>query len=200
MRLEQPHHGVTIPRAGSRKRILIVCANESNRERLEECLSSEYDVLSLTSPANREAAIQRLRPHLVIEQLDDAGRSGDATRAPGNAAGEDGAYEGLVGSCDAMRAVFSLMRSVARTDVAVLLVGECGTGKEATARAIHRLSARRTKPFVTLNAGALPLERLEAEVFGRENGGSGALPGAIEQADGGTLFLAGAGRIPAGFQ
>ena len=194
MRREQPQHDARAFCPGVRKRILIVDANESNRRRLEECLSKEYEVRSVASPADSDALIRRFRPHLVIEQTEDS------LEASTDALAVAGGCEGLVGSCDAMREVFSIVRRVARTDVGVLVVGECGTGKEATARAIHRLSERRTRAFVTLNAGALPVERLEAEVFGRENGSSGALPGAIEQADGGTLFLDGAGRIPAGFQ
>jgi two-component system NtrC family response regulator len=177
-----------------RERVLIVDANESNRQRLQACLSGEYEVRSAASTADSESLIRRFRPHLVIEQIEDA------PEAFAEAAADAGRCEGMVGSCDAMRAVFSIARRVARTDVGVLLVGECGTGKEAMARAIHRLSARRARPFVTLCIGALPSERLETEIFGRENGSSGALPGAIEQADGGTLFLDGAGRIPAAFQ
>lgn len=174
-----------------RKRILIVDANESNRERLVACLSGEYEVRSVACPADAEAIIRSFRPHLVVEQTDEA--PGGATPAPGGC-------EGMAGSCDEMRAVFSMVRKAARTDVGVLLIGECGTGKEATARAIHRLSTRRSEPFVTLNAGALPAGRLEVEVFGRENGSSGALPGAFERAEGGTLFLDGVGCLPPGFQ
>ena len=196
MRLEQPHRDMPASRAAVRKRILIVDANESNRRRLEECLSAEYEVLSMASLRNREDVMRRLKPHLVIERVDDGGDTKGGSRR----AVDGGGCEGLIGSCDAMRAVFSLMRSAAGTDVGVLIVGECGAGKEAVARAIHSLSARGAGPFVTLNAGAFPHDRLESEIFGRENGGSGALPGAIERADGGTLFLDGVCGIPEGSQ
>ena len=82
--------------------------------------------------------------------------------------------------------------------------GESGTGKELVARAIHRLSARRNKPFIAVNVGALPETLLESELFGHEKGAfTGAAErrlGRFELADTGTLFLDEIGEIPTSTQ
>jgi transcriptional regulator with GAF, ATPase, and Fis domain len=89
--------------------------------------------------------------------------------------------------------VAALVRRVAPTDSAVLLLGETGTGKEMLARAIHLLSARRERLLVTVNCAALPATLIETELLGHEKGAfTGAIaahPGRFELADGGTLFL-----------
>src|SRR5437764_8995358 len=82
----------------------------------------------------------------------------------------------------------------------VLVEGESGTGKELVARALHRLSARKNKPFIAENVGALPETLLESELFGHEKGAfTGAAErriGRFELADTGTLFLDEIGEIP----
>jgi transcriptional regulator with PAS, ATPase and Fis domain len=82
----------------------------------------------------------------------------------------------------------------------VLIEGESGTGKELVARALHRLSSRRNKPFIAVNVGALPETLLESELFGHEKGAfTGAAErriGRFELADTGTLFLDEIGEIP----
>jgi DNA-binding NtrC family response regulator len=99
----------------------------------------------------------------------------------------------LLGSTDAMRAVFDTMKRVARTATTVVIRGESGTGKELVARAIHDLSHRRNRPFVSVNCAALPESLMEAELFGYEKGAfTGAVAtkeGRIELAHRGTLFL-----------
>ncbi|MEO6031677.1 MAG: sigma-54 dependent transcriptional regulator, partial [Burkholderiaceae bacterium] len=86
-----------------------------------------------------------------------------------------------------------MIDQVAPHDTTVLVLGESGTGKEVAARAIHARSARRAKPFVAINCGAIPPDLLESELFGHEKGAfTGALTqrkGRFEMADGGTLLL-----------
>src|SRR5215467_10712202 len=99
----------------------------------------------------------------------------------------------LVGESESMRSVARLIEEVANSDVTVLIEGESGTGKEIVARAIHVQSARRDKPFISVNCAALAEQLLEAELFGHVKGAfTGAVatkPGRFHLADGGTLFL-----------
>jgi len=99
----------------------------------------------------------------------------------------------LIGNCREMKAVYTQIRQVAPTDATVLIRGATGTGKELVARAIVNLSARKGRPFVTLNCAALPEALVESELFGHEKGSfTGATErrvGRVEAADGGTLFL-----------
>ncbi|MBA3314708.1 MAG: sigma-54-dependent Fis family transcriptional regulator [Planctomycetaceae bacterium] len=92
-----------------------------------------------------------------------------------------------------MQRMFDLIESVADTRTTVLILGESGTGKTMTARAIHQLSSRREKPFIEVACGALPESLLESELFGHVKGSfTGASQdkvGKFLQADGGTLFL-----------
>ncbi|MGC8165097.1 sigma 54-interacting transcriptional regulator, partial [Salmonella enterica] len=85
--------------------------------------------------------------------------------------------------------VLETVHKVAPTNATVLIYGESGTGKELIARAIHRLSPRAARPFVSISAGALPETLLESELFGYEKGAfTGAMqpkPGRFEMANGG---------------
>jgi DNA-binding NtrC family response regulator len=109
------------------------------------------------------------------------------------------AVDEIVGESPAIRKVMQLVRHVAPTDATVLIVGESGTGKELVARAIHANSARRYRPIIPVNCGAIPEGLLESELFGHEKGAfTGAThrrPGKLELADGGTLFLDEIGAI-----
>lgn len=110
----------------------------------------------------------------------------------------------LVSRSAAMRRVFDLLPQVASSDVTVLIHGETGTGKELLARAIHNLSARKDKPFVPVNCGALPDTLLESELFGYVKGAfTGAArdkPGRFAMAEGGTVFLDEIGDITPAMQ
>ena len=101
--------------------------------------------------------------------------------------------ENIVGHDHRMRRMFDMIESVADTKATVLITGESGTGKSMIARAIHRHSARRDKPFVEVACGALPETLLESELFGHVAGSfTGAIGDKIGKfmlADGGTIFL-----------
>jgi sigma-54 specific flagellar transcriptional regulator A len=102
-------------------------------------------------------------------------------------------FRSLVGNSRAIARVRTLIQQVADSDANVLILGESGTGKEVVARNLHYHSARRDKPFVPINCGAIPSELLESELFGHEKGAfTGAVSarqGRFELAEGGTLFL-----------
>ncbi len=101
--------------------------------------------------------------------------------------------EGFVAADPRMIEVLETVKKVAETEATVLIYGESGTGKELVARAVHALSERADKPFISVSAGALPETLLESELFGYEKGAfTGAMnakPGRFELANGGTLFL-----------
>jgi len=108
--------------------------------------------------------------------------------------------ETIVGRRGSLRGILSLVEAVAPTNMAVLIAGETGTGKEVIARAIHELSPRRNRSLVKVNCAAIPAGLLESELFGHERG---AFTGAVNShvgrfalADRGTLFLDEIGDMP----
>jgi len=111
---------------------------------------------------------------------------------------------GIVSAGGAMNEVLSLVSRVSTSDVSVLVHGESGTGKELVARAIHGAGPRSAGPFVAVNAGALPGQLLESELFGHEKGAftgaERAREGRFEAASGGTIFLDEIGDLPADVQ
>jgi formate hydrogenlyase transcriptional activator len=109
-------------------------------------------------------------------------------------------FEEIIGNSDALRRLLVQVETVAPTDSTVLIHGETGTGKELIARALHKLSLRKSNAFVKLNCAAIPTGLLESELFGHEKG---AFTGAISQRTGrfelahrGTVFLDEIGEIP----
>ncbi len=125
-----------------------------------------------------------------------------ADRGGGIGAPETPGVEGLplIGRSRPMQEVYRMITRVLRNDLTVLILGESGTGKELVAEAIHQLGARKDKPFVPVNAAAIPRELIESELFGHERGAfTGATQrtaGKFEQASGGTLFLDEIGDMP----
>jgi sigma-54 specific flagellar transcriptional regulator A len=139
------------------------------------------NLIPISYPFFRKGLIQ------ALGRLEQCIGAGDASRPGLNP------LEHLVGESAAMYAVKRLVSQVAGSEATALLLGESGTGKEVAARTIHQLSARRDKPFVAVNCGAIPENLLESELFGHEKGAfTGASmqrKGRFEIAEGGTLFL-----------
>lgn len=110
-------------------------------------------------------------------------------------------FEEIVGSSEALRRVLVIVGKVASSDSTVLITGETGTGKELIARAIHKRSPRKSRPFISVNCGAIPQSLIASELFGHEKGAfTGAMErrlGRFELAEGGTIFLDEVGELPA---
>ena len=110
----------------------------------------------------------------------------------------------IIGKSEPMQRVYELILRAAASDVGVIVYGESGTGKELVAEAIHEMSDRKEKPFVPVNAGAVPETLLESEFFGYKKGAfTGAntdKPGLLHLADKGTLFLDELGEISPNLQ
>jgi len=139
---------------------------------------------------------------IAADFIPDLLRSSDTKLKQLSAAEPPGAPEfaDIIHRSRVMQRAIAKAKYVAPRSVPVLLEGESGTGKELFARAIHKVSPRRERPFVSVNCGAIPAELVESELFGHEKGAfTGATesrPGYFENADGGTLFLDEIGELP----
>ncbi|MDB5985996.1 MAG: two-component system response regulator GlrR [Nevskia sp.] len=144
----------------------------------------------LTKPVDRERLLECLQRYIP-------------TQDPAPAVGSQWAAD-LVTRSPTMAAILEDARRVARTDATVLVTGASGSGKELMARAIHRGSARSTRPFVAINCSAVPAELLESELFGHRRGAfTGATAnhsGLFRAAEGGSIFLDEIGDMPAELQ
>ena len=109
-------------------------------------------------------------------------------------------FSHLVGKSRKFLETLERAKMVGATDTSVLILGESGTGKELIAHSIHKVSARRYKPFVVVNCGTLPSNLIESDLFGHEKGSfTGAITkreGKFELADEGTIFLDEIGELP----
>ena len=109
-------------------------------------------------------------------------------------------FDCLIGESPKMKKVYDLIKRVAQTKTNILISGESGTGKELVARAIHRQSSRKGKPFVIINCAGIPENLIESELFGYKKGAfTGAMAdkeGLFDVADGGTVFFDEVGELP----
>jgi two-component system nitrogen regulation response regulator GlnG len=144
------------------------------------------------------------KPFDVDQAVDLIRRALDESRREAQAVEPAGETPEILGHAPAMQEVFRAIGRLSQSSATVLITGESGTGKELVARALHRHSARATKPFVAINTAAMPKDLLESELFGHERGSfTGAQQqrrGRFEQAEGGTLFLDEIGDMPAELQ
>src|SRR5256886_15883881 len=127
-----------------------------------------------------------------------------AHRLRGRKAVSESPLSWLIGCSAQMEKVVEQIKQVADSPLTILIEGETGTGKELVARAIHHLSARRKKPFVAVDCGAIPDTLIESELFGYERGAfTGAhqhKEGQFPRAEGGSLFLDEIVNLPLGTQ
>lgn len=110
-------------------------------------------------------------------------------------------FDDIIGESELFAKAVGMAKQIAKTDITTMLLGESGTGKDLIAQAIHMDSLRASKPFITINCGAIPRDLLQSTLFGYEPGAfTGAsqkgFPGIFEQADKGTLFLDEIGEMP----
>jgi Nif-specific regulatory protein len=142
--------------------------------------------------SENEAALVELAGHaaVALENAQDRESLLSASRQIADQAAE---RVRLIGQSPAVEALRSIARRVADTDLAVLILGENGTGKEVVAQSIHYLSSRREQPFVAVNCAAIPDTLAESELFGHEKGAftdaRETRQGKFELAAEGTLFL-----------
>jgi two-component system response regulator GlrR len=148
----------------------------------------------LTKPFDSKDLLQKVASAIKL--------SGDDAGAGGAVVGEW--RSGIITRSAKMEDLLRQARLVADSDASVLIYGESGTGKELLARAIHRASQRRERPFVPVNCGAIPGELLESELFGHVRGAftgaTDAHKGLFQAADTGTLFLDEIGDMPTPLQ
>ena len=166
------------------------------------------DVIMISGMATVDSAIEALRlgaldyltkpldVHRLRAVLANAARVRSLKEDVGTLRGElrkFGRFGRMVGNSPQIQKVYDLIARVAPTDATVFITGESGTGKELVAQAIVDLSARRHRPFIPLDCGAIPPTLIESELFGHERGSfTGATQqrrGHFERASGGTLFL-----------
>jgi len=171
-------------------------------------VAPDTQVVMLTAHGNVEAAVEAMRQgayHFltkpfnfqevarVVEKAAESGRLVRQNRGLRRAMGVNAADSGLVGRAPATAKLQEMIAKVAASDATVLIRGESGSGKEVTARAVHRAVDRAGGPFIAVNCAAIAETLLESELFGYRKGAfTGAASdreGVFEAACGGTIFL-----------
>lgn len=163
-----------VPVFGEDGEVAYIVGTERDLTELNELRSELYESKELTKKINSELLALRMKELRLSD---------------------------IVVSSEAMERVLDTALKVAGFDSTVLLTGPSGTGKSLIAKLIHQASQRRRKPFLSLNAGAIPSALIEAELFGYAAGAftgaaKGGKPGLLQAADGGTLFLDEVGELP----
>lgn len=181
-----PHRPVLLITAQGSIDMAVEAMKQGARDFLTKPLTDLPKLKALLDDAERELELRRKTRRLAV-RAENEGGLGD-----------------FVGTSKEMREVFGLIHSVAGRDVSVMITGESGTGKELVARSIHRLSQRASKPFIAINAAAIPESLIESELFGHERGAfTGAVAtrqGCFEQANAGTLLVDEIAEMPMSLQ
>jgi DNA-binding NtrC family response regulator len=173
----------TIRREGIETTVIVITAWGTPERAVEAMRAGAYDFIPKPlDPGHLELVIKKaLERETLIEENRLLHGEMESLERP------------LVGHSRIIQDLLKIAQQAAASNATILLRGESGTGKEILARAIHRWSDRRRRPFVTVNCVALSEELLESELFGHEKGAfTGAhqrKQGKVELADGGTLFL-----------
>jgi DNA-binding NtrC family response regulator len=166
--------------------VAVEAMKQGARDFLTKPLTDLPKLKALLDDAERELEMRRKARRLTA-RIDEEGGLGD-----------------FVGISKPIREVYQIIESVAQRDVSVMITGESGTGKEVVARTVHKLSRREAKPFVAINAAAIPESLIESELFGHERGAfTGAVAtrqGVFEQANGGTLLIDEIAEMPMALQ
>ncbi len=176
--------------------VIVVTGFGSMETAIAAIRAGAYDFI--TKPLETEAvalaldrAIQHRSLRVEVKRLRDAVRLGQE-------------FEEMLGTSAPMKRMFQMLHKVAGSEVAVLIAGETGSGKELVAHALHRRSKRAERPFVAVNCAAIPSHLLESELFGHVRGAftdaNAAHAGLFAQSDGGTLFLDEIGELPIDLQ
>ena len=173
--------------------VIFLSAHGSIERAVEAVKLGAFDFIE--KPPHAERILLAVRNALRQSNLEDENRR---LRAE-----SDCRFE-MIGSSASMRELFDKIDKTAPTQARVLILGENGTGKELIARALHRNSPRRDRPFVRVNCAAIPRDLFESELFGHERGAftgaTVARKGRFRRADGGTLFLDEVAEIPSELQ
>jgi two-component system nitrogen regulation response regulator GlnG len=173
-------------------------------------LTREGPIIVITAHGNLSTAVRAVeggafdylaKPFDLDQALEVvAGALSRPARARGEMPSVETPPEEIIGRSPAMQQVFKQIALVAPRDACVLITGESGTGKELVARAIHRHSSRRDKPFIPVHVAALNPNLVESELFGHVRGAftgaTASRPGLLALADGGTVFLDELADIP----
>lgn len=172
--------------------VIVVTGHGSMEAAVAAIRAGAYDFV--TKPIDLQAmsiTLQRALDHRALRE--------EVNRLRSQVEGE-GSVEEMLGDSPGMERAYDLIRRVADSQATVLVTGESGTGKELVARAIHRLGARSSGPFVAINLAAVPSTLLESELFGHVQGAftdaRRSREGLISKARAGTLFLDEIGEMP----
>jgi len=168
-------------------KVIVITANGSINRAVEAMRGGAFDFL--VKPFDERRLIGAVGNAAALLSREERG----AEPLPGAPDVDADGLAGFIGQSVAMRRIYAMVGSIARSTATVFITGESGTGKEVCAQAIHDLSIRSSGPFIAINCGAIPRDLLESELFGHLRGSfTGAVTdkrGAAAAADGGTLFL-----------